>query len=618
MRLKSQLFQYKRWSIRLKLLSISALFILCSVFLVTFFSYLQYTKWFEREASGKIQQIVDQAALNIDTYLDDLFRLSLYPYRNDLLMNALDEDEQQISELRRLEKTWMIEDFLDEIMIFPRDDILRVFVITEQSIYTSARVQTTIDQSPPLTAYDWYNQALRTQDSIFVPAHLEQMVKNPKYMVFSIVKQLRSIKDTDKTLGVIKVDANYKGIEAIGNRIHMGEQGGLFIIDSQQNVIYSTTSTKDAGKFRPIIQEFTQSNQASGSTVEVNHQDYLINSTHIDRANWTIIAVNSLQELNKQATHTRNIAFIAAILCSLLAIGIFSFYIKRFLTPLLKMVRLMRDIHLGNLSVTFPDNRPDEIGYLGSSFNEMVRKIKLMLSENTKLVEEMYEVKLAQQEAQMGALFNQIKPHFIYNTLNMISLLMQSGKEEQAINYINKLSYIMRSITHWQKEVTLKHEIELLQSYLSIQSGRFEDRLAYQIDIDSELESYCVPAFILQPVVENAVIHGCELKKTTTTIRIFSVIQANSFNLVVQDDGKGMDEHTLKMLQHKLQQQTEQDEIPFSSKGHGIGLTNVNKRIKLKYGNAYGLTVESRIDKGTVVRIMLPTQSLERRRQYDE
>lgn len=611
---KKHWFNYRYWSIRLKLLTMSALFILCSVFLVSYLSYLQYTKDFERQSSEKTQQIIAQVALNINTYLDDLFRLSLYPYRNDQLMNALDEDDHQISDLRKLQKTWMIEDFLDEIMIFPRQDILRVFVITDQSIYTSARVQTTIDSSVPLKQFDWYSQALSTQDSIFVPAHLEQLVKKPKYTVFSIVKQLRSIKDTNKILGVIKVDANYSGIETIGNGVNMGKQGGLFIIDENKNIIYSNISKQGTEKFEPIIHEFTLSTRTTSSNVKLNQQDYLVNSAHISQSNWTIVAVNSLQELNQQARYTRNIAFIMAILCSLLAILILFFFIRRFLNPLLKMVSLMKHINLGNLKVTFPDDRPDEIGYLGASFNEMVSRINQMLGENTKLVEEVYEVKFAQKEAQIGALFNQIKPHFIFNTLNMISLLVQNGKEDKAVDHINQLSYIMRNITYWQKEVTLKHELELLKSYLSIQCSRFEERLDYIIDIDSSLNTYLVPAFLLQPVIENAVIHGCEVKKGITTIRITVEMQPDCFIIEVRDNGKGMDELTLHRLREKLAQ-SEQDNLPDISHtegGFGIGLTNVNKRIKLKFGKAFGLSINSELNKGTSVQIKLPKNDSER------
>jgi two-component system sensor histidine kinase YesM len=603
---------YKYWSIRFKLLTMSALFILGSVFLVSFLSYLQYTKNFEQQSSEKVQQIIEQASLNIDTYLDDLFRLSLYPYHNEQLMNALDEDEHT-TELRELEKTWMIEDFLEEIMIFPRKDILRVFIMKGDSIYSSGRVQTTINPEVQLNQFDWYKKALTTQESIFVPAHLEQLVKDPKYRVFSIVKQLRSIRDTDKILGVIKVDANYSGIEAIGNRLHMGEEGGLFIIDGSQNIIYSNIPHQEPNKFESIIDQFSSSNQGTGSTLTVQDDKYLLNSTHIPRSNWTIIAVNSVQELNQEALNTRNIAFLMAVLCSFLAIAVLFFFIRRFLKPILKIVRLMKDINLGNLSVSFPDKRHDEIGYLGSSFNEMVGKINSMLEENTKLVEEVYEAKFAQKEAQINVLFNQIKPHFLFNTLNMVSLLMQSGKEEKAIDHINKLSHIMRNITNWQKEVTLKDELELLRSYLSIQCGRFEGRLDYIIDIDPSLESYPIPAFLLQPIVENAVIYGCELKKEKTTIRISQKKDGDDCILEVSDNGIGMDTETLKALQNKLEARLELEDthIQHHQKGLGIGLVNVNKRIKLKYGTNYGLTIESQHNIGTKVSIKLPRMNQE-------
>lgn len=606
-RTKGQWYNYRYWSIKFKLLTISAMFILCSVFLVSFLSYFQYTKNFEKQSADKVQQILEQVSLNIDTYLDDLFRLSLFPYRNDQVMNALENDENT-SELYNLQKTWIIEDFLDEIMIFPRRDILRVFIVTDKNIYSSGRTQTTIDPQVPVHELDWYNQALKTQDSIFVSAHMEQMVKHPKSEVFSIVKQLRSTKDMEKILGVIKVDANYKGIEAIAEKVNAGKKGGLFIIDANKNLIYSSLTKKAAEKFDPVIHNVNLSN----TKVEVNHEDYLLNSIIMPSLNWTIISVNSIKELNQGASHTRNIAFLMAVICAFLSIVVLFFFIKRFLNPLLEIVKLMNTIKRGNLSVSFPEKRHDEIGYLGSSFNEMVAKINYMLAENTKLVEEVYEVKLAQNEAQLNALFNQIKPHFIFNTLNMISLLMQSGKEERAVDHINKLSHIMRNITRWQKDVEIEHELELLHSYLSIQSSRFDGKLEYHIDIDPSLYSYRIPAFLLQPIVENAIIYGCELKRGKTQIHITHETLNGQLIIHVKDNGKGMDEQTLNRLKNKLDHQSDQEEPsiqnPNHRKGMGIGLININKRIKMMYGNVFGLTVQSSLDSGTCVKIVLPKE----------
>ncbi|MEX2416297.1 MAG: sensor histidine kinase [Paenibacillaceae bacterium] len=588
--------------------------ILCSVFLVSALSYMQYTRDFSNQSSDRIDQIIEQVSINIDTYLDDLFRLSLSPYRNDAVMKALDRSEQD-SEIRQLEKRWMIEQFLDDMMIIPRKDIWGVMILTDD-IYYSGRINPGSLGIDDYRQYDWFQAALKTQDQIYVPTDRQAGSGLRDVQLFSIVKQIRSTQNTQDILGVIKVDANYKGIEDIANRVDMGIDGGLYILDESDRVIYS--STKNHKQHQVALEQLT-SPSAGRLTVQTEQSEYLVNRADLPRFGWTIVAIHSLKELNKDASHTRDIAFLMAIICSFLAIGVLYFFVKKVMNPLLAIVKLMKDVERGNLNVRFPHQRSDEIGYLGTSFNALVIKISDMLNTNTLLVKEVYEAQLLQKEAQIRTLFNQIRPHFIFNTLNMISLSMQSGKQDRAIDHIEKLSSILRSMSDWDREIPLRREMELLNAYLGIQSSRYEGRLEYKINIDSELRACLIPALLLQPVVENAVIHGCETKRGLTTILIQGQIVKQSMTFQIMDDGQGMDAHTLKQLQDKLEQSAseeqsmihahEDDHISHTSSGTGIGLVNVHRRIQLRYGKPYGVEVDSQQGVGTRVTITLPYET---------
>ncbi|MEX1031296.1 MAG: sensor histidine kinase [Paenibacillaceae bacterium] len=603
---------FVEWSIKLKLLIMTAGLILCSVFLVSVLSYMQYTRDFSKQSSDRIDQIIDQVSINIDTYLDDLFRLSLSPYRNDAVMKALDRSEQE-SEIRQLEKRWMVEQFLDDMMIIPRRDIWGVMILTDD-IYYSGRINPGSLGIEDYRQYDWFQAALKTQDQIYVPTDRQTESGIRDVQLFSIVKQIRSTQNTQDILGVIKVDANYKGIEDIASRVDMGIDGGLYILDESDRVIYS--STKNNKKHQAALAQLTNP-LASRLTAQTEQNEYLVNRADLPRFGWTIVAIHSFKELNKDASHTRNIAFLMAIICSFLAIGVLYFFVKKVMNPLLAIVKLMKDVERGNLKVRFPNQRSDEIGYLGTSFNALVIKISDMLNTNTSLVKEVYEAQLLQKEAQIRTLFNQIRPHFIFNTLNMISLSMQSGKQDRAIDHIEKLSSILRSMTDWDREISLQRELELLNAYLSIQSSRYEGRLEYVISIDPKLRSCLIPALLLQPIVENAVVHGCETKRDLTTIQVIGQIGNQAITFRIIDDGQGMDTHTLKQLQNRLEQSAYMnqsiihivDRTSYSSSGTGIGLVNVHRRIQLRYGDPYGIEVESQQGKGTQVTVTLPYNS---------
>lgn len=587
---------YREWSIKTKLLAMTGLLLLSSVFFESYLSYTRYTRDFQHQSSEKVQQILDQVTLNVDTYLDDLYRLTLYPYRNERIMQALEEPPGG-TELEQLEKRRLIESFLEEIMIYPRGDIVRVSVVTDE-IYSSSRLPTKLVPDEKLEEYDWYKQALATQEYIFVPdSGSAAGGRAGSVRTFSVVKQLRSISNTQITLGVIKADADYSGIIDILEKAEMGRVGGLYIVDANGDFVYaSAESHKDAalGALR---------------TSAAISDGYLLSRASVPRIGWTVVAVNSVSEMNREAIDTRNRALLVSMGGALIALLALIVLTRHFLKPLLSIVKLMKEVELGRLDVTFQSSRRDEIGYLGYAFNRLVGRIGGMLRENTALVKEVYESKLLQQEAQINALFNQIRPHFIFNTLNLISLSMQSGKQDKAIEHINALSSILRGMSQWDKEMPLQKEVELLHAYLGIQSSRYEGRLSYSIEIVPALFGHHVPALLLQPIVENAVVHACERRKEPTSIAVTSAVLPGKLLLQVQDNGPGMDDATLDALRGKIGQQ--EQPAGGSQALTGIGLVNVNKRIKAKYGSEYGLTVESARNRGTVVSITIPYSGTE-------
>lgn len=601
--------KYRDWKIKLKLLAISAILILCSVFLVSVLSYIRYTRDFEKQSAKHIQQIIEQVSLNIDTYMDDLFRLSLSPYYSNSVMNAL-VSGAAVTDVEKLEKSRIIEDFLDEMMIIPRKDIIRVYILAD-GVYSSKRTQTGIDAKTDFTKFDWYKQAMLTLDPVFIPVHVEPLDKDPNLKIFSVVRQLRSTKGTNRTIGVIKVDANYTGIKEICIRADMGREGRLLIADENNNIIYPGDKDNRDIAWYSKVKAGIGSKTSPYFIESIDGKDYIINHTKIKRSNWTVIAVNSLEELNQNAISTRNNAFILAVLFSVLAIIILVIYIKRFLSPLMDIVKLMKEVQNGNLEVSTKQAGNDEIGYLSRSFNSMVVNIKDMLRQNTTLVQEVYEAKFLQKEAQFKALYSQIRPHFIYNTLNMISLMIQCDKQEAAVENINRLSSILRGMAVVDRETNVQNEIELLEAYLSIQKDRYTGRLEYSVDIDNRLLTYEVPALLFQPIVENAVIHGCESRRMNTMIRVTGTISEHLVMFSIMDNGKGMDAEALEKLRSRVQEtdnpaQQLQSSHNGSEKAHGIGLVNVNRRIKLKYGSEYGLQIDSSLGEGTTVSIRLP------------
>lgn len=598
--MKQKIEKLKKFhSIRFSLTSVVALLILLSVFISSTLSYSRYTRDFQEQSSEQIDQTLEQLSINLSTYLDELFRLTVYLYYDDSVVAALEATGG--SDIDRLQRRRVIESYLDKIMIMPRKDILNVFVITDD-IYFSGRMPKSVNHSADYQALDWYQEAMSTQSPIFVPPHTEQLVSYPKDTVFSIVKQLKSVQNIDQVIGVIKVDASYSGIADIARKVNMGEQGGVFIIDNDKNLIYNSASQEQVELLSGVALA------SSGSWIEkIGSAEYMVNTVQVKSADWTIVAVNSLDELTKNAQKTRDFTFLLATLSSLSAILVLLIFTHSFLKPLMGIVQLMKEVRKGNFQVSFSSKRNDEIGYLGDSFNAMVKTINDNIEKNTELAKKVYEAEMLHTEAQLHALQSQIKPHFLYNTLNMISMQIQVGRLEQAVDNIEKLHRLLRGMAKWDREVLVEDEFAILDAYLGIQSSRFEQRLSYELKLDDSLKKQYILAFILQPLVENAVIHGCETQRRRTKITVEGFLKEGRCYFVVSDDGKGMTEEQLKALREKLGRTAENENQSVSPGADGhIGLENVNKRIQIHYGSCYGIRISSQPDAGTTCRVELP------------
>ena len=233
----------------------------------------------------------------------------------------------------------------------------------------------------------------------------------------------------------------------------------------------------------------------------------------------------------------------------------------------------------------------------------MLESINQAAEENTRLLTEVFEGRVLQTQAQVNALQAQIKPHFMCNTLNMISMMVQCGENDSAVKNINRLSYLMRSITDFKDMVPLQRELAVLHAYLDIQKDRFGNRIQYKEEIAPSLYHYQIPTLTLQPIVENAMKHGCEKTSSVTCINIYSQTGADHVDLIVEDNAGGMSVQRLEEVRSSL---ASDDAASGSTEAKGVGLSNINSRLRLIYGEAYGIDIDSAVGVGTKVVIHLP------------
>ena len=583
-------------SVKQKLFLMISVLILVSVSAATILSDRSYRNDLIAQSTQSTRQLLEQLSINLDTYIDELFRLCLSPYYNKRVMEQLESTPATAAE--RLNKQRIIEDYLTEVMTLPRSDILRAYIFSN-GVYSSSktRVGSALDG---YSKEEWYQQALSSHTAVFLPAHHEGAGRGA-LEVFSVVQRINSMTNSSNPVGVIRVDANYQGIKAVCDRAGIQAGGALFIWDDAGNQMYSNNQTGQAELAAALNTSHPFESNIEDFSFRLEGQEYLIHSQRLRTTDWRIIDVHSMHVLTAAAESARNKALAFALLCAVLGVAVSIPLVRVFLRPMFHITQLMHTAQSGDLTVRAVSGGHDEFSYLADSFNNMLAQIQEQTVRNDLLTRQIYEARYLEKEAQYTALCNQIQPHFLFNALNTIHLLIKTDQSEEAVQSIAMLATLLRGMVNAGREISLRAEMKLVESYLSLQQKRYRG-LQYTLPDVTAWETYLLPALTIQPIVENALVHGCEPKRGGAQITVTLEETADALLLRVQDNGLGMAEEKERHLQEALAQSTFD---PEKQEG-GVGLVNIARRVQLRFGPEYGLRFETKRGQGTCVTLRLP------------
>ncbi len=479
-------------------------------------------------------------------------------------------------------------------------EVAGIFIATKEDLYVSTGMSRI--SRDPFQNERWYREASENPEEIQLISVVtgRNIVTNRSYSIDDVFSLAKAVQDpeTGEVLGVILLDIRHDIIQSSINGVTIGEKGFVFVMDQEDNIVYTPVN----GIVYRVNPKWVKAMEPM--SVQIQGGSYQIRSELSPYTGWRTVGVFSMDEVMSSVNTIVYILFTCVII-SLVLVVIVSFKFSRTLTnPIFKLKRLMKQAESGDLTVRFNFEHNDEIGELGQSFNHMIARID-------QLIQMVYVEQENKRTAEMKSLQEQIKPHFLYNTLDTISWMARDYDAEDIVRLVDALTNMFRiGLSHGKDIITVKEEITHVSNYLYIQKIRYKDKLNYVIHVDESLYAIEVPKLILQPLVENAIYHGVKAKRGGGTITITGVPEGENLVFTVQDNGAGMPQEKVEELNRRMSERSVLDEKK------SFGLFYIRERIQLCYGKGYGVHVESTLGEGTRVTITLPLY--QKPKKFDE
>ena len=450
-------------------------------------------------------------------------------------------------------------------------------------------------------ADDWYNTTLIKEGSaVFWGTH--RQFNSPTGRPVITLSKLLKEKKTENFLAVILLDFDLKMVDKICKDINLGTDATLLISDQEYNIVYDSDGKLVMTKLDNRIAEVLKQKKDGRSVIVMNHRDYLVAFSTSELSGWNIISVIPVSRLITRWSFI-GLLVLAVGAALVLILSSASYQIARGISnPLNKLLVLMKRIEQGDFSVSAQSSSDDEIGQLNCGFSRMVKKI-------SELIDREYKANVSQKEAELKALLAQINPHFLYNTLEQIGAFSLMRKVPEIDTITVALARMLRySIKTRGNVVALRDEIKHVEDYFSIASFDMEDKIDLVFDIPDHCLDCGVLKLSLQPLVENAVVHGFEKEGRSGRVHISAQETEGFLRIEIEDNGCGMDALRLDEINRSLR--TPEEDLRVDDR-QNIGIRNVNSRLVLFYGKEYGISIESLKNQGTKISVKVPAVHLE-------
>ncbi|WP_168735759.1 cache domain-containing sensor histidine kinase [Cohnella fermenti] len=583
------------------------LLVLVPLLTLGFFSFRAATGSLEKETEQNQIQTVRLIGNNIKLMLEDAGDMTSYIMNNVSLQSLLSQADtesvnvEQAAALAYLDNIKTAKKYVSFIVIYGRNGFLyRDFseffrqVISyndfiEMPLYTAVAAR----DGEPFWAY--------SSTPLFTYGH--------SYDEIMVGRRINDLYDHDNKLGLLFMGVNRDSIGNIIQDIEIVRSTNIFIFDDNFNLVTSKTQNKELE--RTLTNDLPLKRQlllkTHSEVYEIGGRSYSVASAVVDPYDWNIVSLTPLEIIRSEHRIVLNVTL--ALSLSLLAlVGLVSGFLSRSITrPVKKLLRSMSNFKRGDFNQKVEVTSRDEIGLLTHKYNEMV-------TETNNLIQKVYVSQTNQKMIELKTLQTQIEPHFLYNTLDYIYLNSKINGDEKTAKVTHALTELFRlSLNKGKDYYTIRQELGQVKAYIQIQHARFPNRFVPHYDIDPDLLPFYTMKLLLQPLVENAILHAFNGKKEGPGVLKLSGSRLDEQRLefIVEDNGCGMSaELAASLLNEPLPGKGPPPEAApagaSASGGTGYGIRNVNERLTMLFGPEFSLRIESAPGAGTRIRLRIP------------
>ncbi|MFR3737427.1 sensor histidine kinase [Anaerococcus obesiensis] len=531
---------------------ISACFFVISILIIS----LMLFSWYKQSSSKlmtyekeETSQEVKNASIYVASYLEKNKNLASLLAMSAESQNIMDDK----TDFKNLKDIIKVSEKSDEF-------IKKIFLVSENgNIISNEKVN--LETNKDMKNISWYKKLINSNNMAFASkADFSKISSDSSKNIISISKEIKD--KNNKRLGFVVINLSYKFLEDFLSTINFGKYGYVFILSSEEELLFKSKNMEDFGKkdYEKLLKK----------RMKPEKMDFVSSNVFIPNTQWKLVGIsfsNAISNLKKQLIES---SLILALIVFVLTLLVSIFVSKKISKPIIYLIGEIKKTDKKLYKIESLPQASSEIQILTKEYNNLIDRI-FVLTEDIEKKEEQ------KRTYQVKALQSQINPHFLYNTLDTILWLVEFGENEKAIKVTKNLGMLLRNSLNIDEDfVKLDKEIEHAKNYLDIQKIRYDNKFTYEFIKKIQTSSLYVPKLILQPIIENAIYHGIREKKSKSYIKI--IVEKNSEYLII------------KIIDNGLGPKEKKENIP--TKLGGIGMENVNNRIKLLCGEKYNLKMQ--------------------------